>query len=194
MWETKRSNTKLFAEQYDDFPLTNTDNKPGQEITNRGFADIIGRNVEQSPLSLFFFSQKNVEHLRKVLCKQVVDKFVLHHGKKTRQYISQIVQPEGQSLNDIAIIMKSIYYKHSRNLAEMWSKNKKKAKKSVLEQTAMLNMEFLRDQVPRMYSSVSMFVVYQRDATSQPLPMSHPVSMGTAGTRGIRGPADVMLL
>lgn len=191
-WRSSRSNTKLFDTQYDDFPLTTTDNKPGQKVTKQGFSGIIARNVEQSPLSKFFFSQKNIEHLRDQLCKQVVKKFVLHHGKKVKTYIKQIVQPEGQSLNEIAIIMKSIYYQHARNLAEMWSTNKVKAKKSVLEQTAVLNMEFLLDQVPRMYSSVSMYVTYQRDVTSQPLPLSNPVSMGSAGTKMSRGPADIM--
>lgn len=196
-WFEERNNTKLFDQTYNDFALTSASCHPGQatpdSLKEVGYEGIISRNVEQTPLSTFYFSPVNMKHLRAELCRQVVRKFI-QQEPLTKTYISSIVRPEGQSLDTLAIVMKSIYYQHAQNHIEMWSKSTKKARKSVLEQTARLNMQVLLDQVPKVYASVSQYLTYQRDKTSQPMPLAHPVLMSTSGTKNSRGPADMMFI
>lgn len=196
-WFNDRRNTKLFAKSYDDFAFTSASGHPGQSmpaaLKSQGYEEIIARNVERTPVSKFYFGPANMKHVREELCRQVVRKFE-KRDPKTKAYISSIVRPEGQSLDTLAIVMKSIYYQHALNDLEMWSKDAEKARASVLKQTAVLNMEVLRDQVPKVYSKVNEYITYQRDKTSQPMPIAHPVSVGTAGTRGNRAPADLMFI
>jgi hypothetical protein len=190
-----RDQRLLYEGRYSDFALNGPDRHvEGHPSQAQGdglwYRDLI-KTLEQTPVSAFVFSLTNLSHIRTLLCRQVVQYYASQQNPGVASYVAQILQPEGQSLREIALIMRSIYLEWAYHPIEMWSKDSVRQKQAIRAEVARLNQRFLTDQVPRVADRIGLQLAYQRDRTQQPMVMERPQLMSQAGTRLTRGVSDV---
>lgn len=170
-WLTSRHNDKLFEERYGDFPMYDEPRRNGNVYStnyNDSYRDILKTlNVQRTPLSDFYFSKKNVDHLKKLLVTQI---------KKRYGYS---ITAESQSDNEMITVMLNIFAQFGKHWPDR-----------IMEQVAELNLKVLSYVFPRVVSNIQMELTYQRDHGSQPLPMPHPVHVSNAGTKSNRSVTD----
>lgn len=109
---------------------------------------------ERSPLSMLFFHPKNIETIQAELQFRVF--------QKTGERVGR------QSEKELRIVMRSIYLQEGVNQT-----------KNITEQVHSLNESVLDYCVKNVASNALQRKQYLQDASSMPIPMSHPV--GTAG-------------
>lgn len=165
-WLAERHSDKLFSTRYADFPLYDQDNSQGDST----YRDILKTIQVRTPVSDFFFSIRNVNHIKYLLAKLIRDR----HGYS--------ISPEAQSTNEILIVMRSIFLQNALHLPD-----------KIKEQVAQLNFDVINDIFPRMVSKIQMQLTYQRDQGSQPLPMERAVNVSSAGTRSNRSVSDLFI-
>lgn len=158
-WLESRRNTHLFDQNYSDFNVSDERCAGGRAPMYR---DIVKTIVEPGPVSDRFFSHKNMQHLKKVICS-TVDK---NSGGKYRP------SPESQSDNDLLLVMRAIYLEHARHLPE-----------KIKEQVKELNHQVTLNLVPRVISNAQQHLTYIRDHSQQPFYMDRPSCVSSAGTR-----------
>ncbi len=79
-----------------------------------------------------------------------------------------------QSADDLFMIMRAIYLTYGRNLPY-----------NIREQIDELNGRVADWCVPKIVAEVNMYAQYLRDIDTMPVPMSHPVSLSSAGTKSL---------
>lgn len=121
-------------------------------------ADMIRGNWEPNPLNQTFFSPANVQIVQNLIRKRVYDES------------KQIIDP--QSTDEMLIVMRSIYLSYGRNEPQ-----------KIREQIEELNARVADWAVPRIVSEISMYLTYRKDASTMPVPLSHPVNISSAGTK-----------
>lgn len=121
-------------------------------------SDMIRGNWEPNDLNQTFFSPANVQIIQNLIRKKVYDES------------GQIIDP--QSTDEILIVMRSTYLSYGRNEPE-----------KIREQIQELNARVADWSVPRIVSEISMYLTYRKDASTLPVPMSHPVNISSAGTK-----------
>ena len=174
-WLTARHNDNLFVERYPDFPLYDEPRQNTQvySTTDNGtYRDILKGIMERSPVSDMFFSKKNLDHLKMLICKQV-------YNQSSGKYN---LSPHAQSDNELLTIMRAIYLEQAKHLPTGFR-----------EQVGELNLKVLIEVVPRVMSKVQQELSYQRDHGSQPLPLPLPIHMSSAGTRSNRSVTDLFI-
>jgi Family of unknown function (DUF5761) len=158
---TERSGENLYATKYGDFKMIDEEG----DVDN--LEDNILKNIlESTPVSDKFFCRKNRNHLKNLIAEEVLN------GSEGKYKIS----PQSQSDEQLITIMRAVYLQHSRNLPT-----------NINEQVASLNEQVLLETVPKVISNIQQELTYQRDITSQPLPMPHPVCTSSSGTKLNRG-------
>ena len=136
----QRDNENLFSEHYNVFSIYGQGNKDGI------MPDILKGVVELNPLSKYFFSTKNINHLQYLLMREVAR-------------LSQNKYKIGkQNENELMIIMRSIYLQYSKNTTNV--------EKQVIE----LNRTVIHETVPRIISGIENYLSYMRDQGSNPVP------------------------
>ena len=123
-------------------------------------ADMIRGNWESNPLNQTFFSPENVQIVQNLIRKRVYDE---SNGK-------YIIDP--QSTDELLIVMRSMYLTYGKNQPTR-----------IREQIEDLNRLVADWSVPKIISEISMYETYRRDASTMPVPLSHPVNISNAGTR-----------
>jgi hypothetical protein len=123
-------------------------------------SDMIRGNWEPNALNQTFFSPENVQIIQNLIRKTVYDQTPTH----------DVIDP--QSTDDLLIIMRSMYLTYGRN--EPYN---------VSGQIQELNDRVADWSVPKILSEISMFKTYKKDITTLPVPMTHPVSLSSAGTK-----------
>jgi hypothetical protein len=121
-------------------------------------ADMIRGNWEPNQLNQTFFSPANVQIVQNLIRKQVFDQ------------TQQVIDP--QSTDELLIIMRSMYLTYGRNEPD-----------NVRGQIEELNKRVADWSVPKIVSEISMYLTYRKDASSMPVPLSHPVNISNAGTK-----------
>jgi hypothetical protein len=154
-WLESRNNSNLFMGNYTDYNITS-----GTSLNTTGYKDIISKRIERSDTSDMFFDQKNVKHLKWLICNRVYQQ----SGGKYKLTV------ESQSDEVILTVMMSIFMDHAHYTGP------------VDKQVAELNYMVMVDMVPRVIQNINLMLSYQRDA-QQPLPMTRPMNMSSAGTR-----------
>lgn len=165
---TERHADKLFSEKYNDFPLYE---EPKNGFNNT-YRDILKTTVERGPVSDIFFSDLNLKHLKRLMCKLVYER----SGNLYQ------IDPDSQSDNEMLTIMRAYYLQNSKNLPN-----------NIKEQVAELNLKVILDVVPRVLSKVKFELSYQRDHGSLPLPLPGPQNVSNAGTRSNRSVTDLFI-
>jgi len=123
-------------------------------------ADMIRGNWEPNALNQTFFSPPNVQIIQNLIRRRVYDESETH----------DIIDP--QSTDELLIIMRSLYLTYGRN--EPFN---------IAGQVAELNNRVADWSVPKIISEISMYKTYRKDASTLPVPMTHPVNINAAGTK-----------
>ncbi len=126
-------------------------------------ADMLRGNWESTPLSQSFFSSANMERLQSLIRKGVYDR------SQPKGYVI-----DNQSADELKIIMRAIYYQYARNLP-----------KDIAGQVADLNQKVVDWSVPHILSAVDHYYYYLNDISHMPVPLSHPKSLSSAGTKSL---------
>jgi hypothetical protein len=127
--------------------------------------DMIKGNFEETPLSAAYFSQKNMAMIQNAVRYEVYER----SGKKW------VIDP--QSADELKIIMRAIFYENARHLCD-----------NVAGQIEILNKKVVEWIVPRVFMEIKQHFHYLDDISHMPVPLSHPTSMSSAGTRTPKNP------
>jgi hypothetical protein len=143
---------------------TNVARLPGfqyqQTAQSTATMDGIRGNWEPNLLNQTYFSAANF----KILQNQI--RYAVH--QETNQVIDE------QSSDDLFMIMRAIYLTYGRNLDY-----------NIKEQIVELNGKVLDWCVPKIVAEVQMYARYLKDIDTMPVPMSHPVSLSSAGSKSL---------
>lgn len=122
--------------------------------------DGIRGNWEPNLLNQTFFSTANFQILQNKIRYEVY--------KQTHTVIDE------QSSDDLFMIMRAIYLTYGRNLPT-----------NIAGQVEELNKLVADWCVPKIAAELGMYVQYLHDIDKMPVPLSHPVSQSSAGTRSL---------
>lgn len=125
--------------------------------------DMLRGNWEQNTLSRTFFSPENIKIIQNAIRKGVFEE----SGEK--QYII-----DDQSVDELKIIMRGIFYQYARNLEN-----------NISEQINDLNNKIIDWSVPHIMSAVDHYHYYINDISHLPIPMQQPQNISRAGTRSL---------
>jgi hypothetical protein len=139
------------------FPGFGYERKAETQFTN----DMLRGNWEVTPLSDAFFSQKNVIIIQNDIKRQVFDK------SQPKGYVI-----DEQSVDELKIIMRAIYYQYARNLPN-----------DIPGQVTTLNKQVADWSVPHILSAVDHYFYYLKDIDTLPVPIARPVHLSRAGAR-----------
>lgn len=120
--------------------------------------DGIRGNWEPNLLNQTYFSPANFRIVQNSIRRAVYE--------ETGQIIDE------QSADDLFMIMRATYLTYGRNLPY-----------NIKEQIEELNGRVADWCVPKIVAEVHMYAQYLRDIDTMPVPMSHPVSLSSAGTK-----------
>jgi hypothetical protein len=132
-------------------------------VENDFKADMLRGNWESTPLSEAFFSASNIKRIQQLIRKAVYDR----SGEK--KYVI-----DDQSVDELKIIMRAIYYQYARNLPE-----------GVAAQIADLNEKVVNWSAPHILSAVDHYHFYLNDISHLPVPLAQPQSLSSAGTKSM---------
>lgn len=150
-----------------DFSDRNAAGLPGfatQTGVERTFqTDMLRGNWEETPVSKIFFSAENVERIQALIRKGVFDR------SQPKGYVI-----DKQSVDELKIIMRAIYYQYARNLPN-----------DIAGQVADLNTKVVDWSVPHILSAVDHYIYYLNDISHLPVPLAHPQHLSHAGTKSL---------
>jgi hypothetical protein len=131
------------------------------EIRTDDFKHSAIKNIHsENPLSTLYFSSENIDILQNGVRYSV-------YKKSNNQFIIGI-----QSMNDLMIIMRSIYLQYAQNLPY-----------NIIEQTKDLNSKVLDYTVPTILRELNQFIHYKKDISKLPMPMEHAENVSMKGTK-----------
>jgi hypothetical protein len=143
------------------------ENFPGyqyQKTVEKGFeTDMLRGNWETTPVSQSFFSPENIKVVQNAI----------------RRFVFEKSQPKGyviddQSVDELKIIMRAIYYQYSKNLPF-----------NVQEQVQDLNQLVVNWSAPHILSAVDHYHYYLDDISHMPVPLQHSQNLSRAGTKSL---------
>lgn len=120
----------------------------------------LSHTLEGTSVQYLFFSKKNIGYLQKLLRYHVW----LQSNKK--------YNIAHQDVNELQIIMKSIYLQYSKN-----------QEKNIVNQIKKLNALVLDYAIPNILSNIEQHINYKKTVSSLPKPIELPKYISSAGTR-----------
>jgi hypothetical protein len=148
--------TGSLAPRYNDYSMVAESVQVPKSFVN----DALKGNIEKNEVSKLFFSDMNIQMIQRGIKNLVLNKTC----GKTRI--------GNQSVNEILVIMRSIYLLHSINSFV-----------DVLEQVRSLNSRVLQYSVEQILSEVSLHESYLETITTLPKPMAYGENTSTYGTK-----------
>ena len=137
---------------------------PGFQYYKESFTtaaqDGIRGNWEPNLLNQTFFSPANF---------QIVQNKIRYDVYKES---GKVIDP--QSTDDLFMVMRAIYLSYGRNMPTQ-----------IREQVEELNQLVANWCVPKIVAEVGMYEQYLRDIDAMPIPMAHPVSQSSAGSKSL---------
>lgn len=125
--------------------------------------DMLRGNWEHGPLSTAFFSRDNLTTIQNSIRREV------YNRSQPKGYVI-----DDQSVDELKIIMRSLYLQYSRNLPT-----------DIPGQVNELNGRVVEWAVPHIMSAVDHYVYYLKDIESMPVPLARSVHMSRAGTKSL---------
>jgi hypothetical protein len=125
--------------------------------------NLLRGNWSQNTLSKSFFSPENISALQNTI----------RHGVFKSSGDKKWLIDE-QSVDELQIVMRSIYLQYAKNLET-----------NIPKQIQDLNILVIDWCVPHILSELSMYHYYLDDISHLPVPLSHPVTMTSAGTKSM---------
>jgi hypothetical protein len=132
----------------------------GTEVRSEFSKEALKGNLNENELSQVYFSLVNTKALHQGI------RYLVYKNTCGKNVISN------QSDDELMIVMRSIYYQHSKNMPF-----------NIIEQVRELNGLVLDYCVPKIVDELSMYRAYKRDITTLPLPMDHAVNESVKGTK-----------
>jgi hypothetical protein len=117
-------------------------------------------NISPNQLTDVYFSQQNVNALHEAIRYQVY----------VRSQNKHII--DRQSDIDLKIVMRSIYYEHSKNLPF-----------DILGQVKELNARVIEYCVSNILSEIDMYLYYREDIQKNPRPLPRSINTSSAGSK-----------
>ena len=128
-------------------------------------SDMLRGNWESTPISAGFFSSENIAILQHDIRKGV-------YNRSTSKYVI-----DNQSVDELKIIMRALYYQYARNIPVEVS--------GVQQQVSDLNKKVVEWSVPHILSAVDHYFYYLKDISNLPKPIERPQSLSSAGTKSL---------
>jgi hypothetical protein len=139
---------------------------------------------EESLLTFLFFSKKNIDNIQNVIKEKVF--------QKTNKVV------DNQNINELLIVMRSIYLEYSAHPPMITNKLTDDVKVQVLKmytkEVERLNGLVIDYVFPKVLSGLQQYIAYLRDASSQPYQKNQPDSSDNVkGQREYRSITQVLL-
>jgi hypothetical protein len=188
-YEATSSNTPIYEDQLKDwhesktFTVGTTGLHPQQKKSwgrtpfgESEYETWARKSVQQDPSSLlnFFFSKENIEYIQ--------DRIVSDIKRIKKVDISK------QSVDELLIIMRNHYQKalsgwlpHQGSKTEVYPRGETPC--SLETQLTRLNKSVLEECIKQTISGIDMYLTYYKDASSLPLPLTHPTYTSQKGSR-----------
>lgn len=115
--------------------------------------NVIKADFDKDMLNQLFFSKENISQIQNSLRFKI---YQLSEGKYTIG---------NQSETELIIVMRSIYYQHSRNIND---------KNVIKEQIKNLNQLVVKEISPKILSQIQQYYGYMRDSTKRMDPLPNP--------------------
>ena len=125
--------------------------------------DMLRGNWEKTTLSRAFFSPENIKQLQNAIREGV------YKQSGDKKYII-----DDQSIDELKIIMRGIYYQYARNLEA-----------NITDQIQDLNTKVINWSIPHVLSAVDHYYYYINDISHLPVPMQQPQNISRAGTKSL---------
>jgi hypothetical protein len=161
------------------YKLTPNDFELDGSNTKNLFKNLYGETL----LTFLFFSKDNINNIQQLIRMSVY--------KETNEII------DIQSINDLMVIMRSIflaYSEHPKLINESMSE-KEKSYLLILytEEVDRLNQLIINECVPLIISQLQQYLTYLHDASTPLQIMEKPISTSVTGTKGYRSITSVLL-
>lgn len=114
--------------------------------------------ISCNTLNSVFFSDENIN---------IIQQNIIEEIKRNHNYTIQ-----KQSPIELKIIMRSVYLQYGKNLND-----------EIKSQVAELNRLVIDECVPNIVSNIKQYLRFRKDNASLPVPLAHPKSMSSAGTK-----------
>ena len=125
--------------------------------------DLMRGNWGETFLSQTFFGPDNTNTIQNTIRKEVYER----SGEKKWSI-------DNQSADELQIVMRSIFLQYAKNQDN-----------DIPGQIRELNELVIEWCVPRILSEIGMYQYYLNDISKLPVPISHPVSLSSAGTKSL---------
>ena len=125
--------------------------------------DMLRGNWESNTLTKAFFSPANIKTIQNSIRSEVFNQ------SKPKGYVI-----DEQSVDELKIIMRGMYYQYARNLPT-----------NIAEQVADLNKKVVDWSVPHILSAVDHYYFYLNDISHMPVPMEKPQNVSSAGVKSL---------
>jgi hypothetical protein len=133
-----------------------------QRTSEQNFQDDMLRgNWESTDVTKVYFSKENLDRIQNAIRKTVFER------SQPKGYVI-----DNQSVDEIKMIMRAIYYTYSRNLPF-----------DIDGQVNELNGRVIEWSVPHILSAVDHYYYYLNDISHLPVPLQQPQNLSRAGTR-----------
>lgn len=152
--EVERRDRVGRIENFDEYPLFQENELKPTTIRNTF------KQVECNMLNQLFMSAENIEYLQQRI------RYEVYMATNQETIIGR------QDETELSIIMRSIYFTYGRNLPT-----------DIKGQIKNLNDLVIQDCVPKILSAIQGELRYLLDASSNPIPLSLPQNMSTAGMK-----------
>lgn len=131
-----------------------------KELYNENKLNTISRNINKTCVSNVYFSKDNIENLHKGIINNVYNK------SKGSYKIGK------QSGDELTIVMRSIYFQHSKNNPN-----------NVLEQVRELNKYVIDWCTDEIITNIKQYDSYKQSISTLPMPLEHSQLSTQKGTR-----------
>lgn len=128
-------------------------------------SDMLRGNLEESSLTQAYFSPENINIIQNAIRYNIYER----SGKKW------LIDP--QSVDELKIIMRAIYYRYAKNLPS-----------NITSQIKDLNDLVIDHIVRNIWSEIKQHLFYLDDISHMPIPIAHPTAVSSAGTRTPKNP------
>jgi len=158
-----RHHDKFFTQSYSDYRWIDENKKEENTV----YRDILKGTIERTPISDFFFGEKNLNHLQNLLIRLIYQKS------------NGLYQISRQNDTELLIIMRSIFLQYGKHLPL--------DVQSLETQICELNRQVIIYAFPKLMSNIQQYLSYIRDHGSNVRPLDRGEHISSAGTRVNRG-------
>lgn len=130
--------------------------------------NVLKTQVDTTPVSELFFSQKNVDALHEAI------RYLVYKYSSCRHVIDR------QSDTELIVIMRGVYFDYAKNVPF-----------NVLDQVRDLNALVLDFCVPRILREIGMYMKFKKELLKNPVPTARPEYVSSAGTKSLQ-PNSIM--